>query len=185
MTDRRDSFYWKAKENQFSSRAAFKLIEILKKFYISVEGKNVLEIGTSPGGWSEVVQMNNPASHICVDIKKEQNEIQYHFIKGDISREKTWEDIDEAMEQNRIYKFDLILSDAMSNTSGNGDIDHSSSYLICTKIMEGGLPRLSQNGNIIMKQFQGDLTNSFIKEWNGNFRKITITKPNSSRQTSR
>jgi 23S rRNA (uridine2552-2'-O)-methyltransferase len=185
MADRRDSYYWKAKEDKFSSRAAFKLIEILNKFYLSAEGKNVLEIGSNPGGWSEVISMNNPNFHVAVDIKKENVETPYTFIRGDISRDSTWENIGVAMNENGVHEFDLIISDAMVNTSGNTDVDHSSSFLICSKIMEMGMPFLSRGGTVILKQFQGDLTQSFMAKWSGYFRKATITKPVSSRQASR
>ena len=185
MPDRRDSYYWKAKENNFSSRAAFKLIDILNKFYLSIEDCSVLEIGSNPGGWAEVISMNNPSFHIAVDIKKEQSEPQYIFIRGDISRDSTWDSIVSTMDENGIRTFDLVLSDAMTNTSGNSDVDHSSSYLICNKIMEKGVPLLSRGGSIIVKQFQGDLTQSFIENWSYYFRRASITKPASSRQASR
>ena len=185
MPDRRDSYYWKAKENNFSSRAAFKLIDILNKFYLSIEGCSVLEIGSNPGGWAEVISMNNPSFHVAVDIKKEPSELPYIFIRGDISRDSTWDNIVSTMNENSKRKFDLILSDAMTNTTGNSDVDHSSSYLICRKIMEKGIPLLNKGGSMIVKQFQGDLTQSFIENWSGYFRRATITKPASSRQASR
>ena len=185
MPDRRDSYYWKAKENNYSSRAAFKLIDILNKFYLSIEERSILEIGSNPGGWAEVISMNNPSFHIAVDIKKEPSELPYIFIRGDISRDTTWDSIVSTLNENRIRTFDLILSDAMTNTSGNSDVDHSSSYLICKKIMEKGIPLLNRGGSVIVKQFQGDLTQSIIEDWSDYFRRATITKPASSRQASR
>ena len=106
------------------------------------------------------------------------------FVRGRIEDRKTIDGIREAMLSSGIEKFQGILSDAMTHTSGRKDIDHSSSYLIGQRVMELCEDLLDQDGFVLVKQFQGDLTTQFINRWSGGFRHSRLTKTAASRDSS-
>lgn len=180
MEKRKDIYYKKAKKQGYSSRAAYKLIDIDRKFPILFPGMRVLEIGSSPGGWTDVLMERNPANLVCVDLSAGKGSDFPINIKGDITRGETWERIREVMGDG----FDLFLSDAMAHTSGQHDRDHGASVNICNAIMEHCNGFLLPGGTVVLKQFQGDMTGPFVEKYKKMFRKSYITKPPSSRSES-
>lgn len=185
MPDRRDRYYYLAKKERYRSRAAFKLLELQTKFEFLKEGQHVLEIGASPGGWSQIVTSITGSTVISVDISKMEPLENVVFIKGRVGDKNLKEKIKTEMDKLGIERFDGILSDAMSKTSGNQDIDHSSSYLICQEVMDLSSSFLSENGFVLLKQFQGDLTVQFVNNWKKNFGFSKITTVAASRETSK
>lgn len=185
MPDRRDRYYYLAKKERYRSRASFKLLELQTKFEFLKEGQNILEIGASPGGWSQIVTSITRSTVISVDMSKMDPLDNVIFIKGRVGDKNLKEKIENEMQKLGVEKFDGIISDAMSKTSGNQDIDHSSSYLICRDVMELAQPLLAENGFVLLKQFQGDLTIQFVNNWKKYFGFSKITKVAASRETSR
>lgn len=185
MPDRRDKYYYLAKKERYRSRAAFKLLELQTKFEFLREGQSILEIGASPGGWSQIVTSITGSKVISVDINKMEPLEDVIFIKGMVGNRNLEEKLREEMDRNGIEKFDGIVSDAMSKTSGNQDIDHASSYLICQHVMELAEKMLAPNGFVLVKQFQGDLTVQFVNNWKKNFGFSKITSVAASRENSK
>ncbi|MGP6207423.1 SAM-dependent methyltransferase [Cuniculiplasma sp. SKW3] len=180
MERRKDIYYRKAKKQGYSSRAAYKLIEIDRKFPILFSGMRVLEIGSSPGGWTDVIMERNPEFLVCVDLTAPKTQSIPLNIRGDITREETWETIRNASKNG----FDLFLSDAMAHTTGQHDRDHAMSVEICRSVMDHCDNLLLEDGTVLLKQFQGDMTKEFIDTYRGRFKKVYITKPSSSRSES-
>ena len=106
------------------------------------------------------------------------------FIRSDIMNPEVETGISRFLLDNGKDKFDVILSDAMIKTSGSIDVDHSSSYLICERVMKLSSKFLKNEGKVLVKQFQGDLTKSFIDKWKIHFQSSRIIKPKASRQSS-
>lgn len=181
MKKRTDSYYKRAKKAGYRSRAAYKLIEIDRKFEILSRAHSILEIGSSPGGWTDVLIEIKPDFLLCVDLSaKKSNEMPY-AIRGDVTKESSWEDIENFLQDK---KMDLILSDAMSNTTGQHSLDHASSVEICTSILTNGMKVLRVGGNMMVKQFQGEYTKEFVDRFSKFFRRNYITKPMASRSES-
>ena len=185
MPDRRDRYYYLAKKERYRSRAAFKLLEIQTKFNLLEEGQKILEIGSSPGGWSQIITSITKSLVISIDPNKMESLEDIVFIRGKVGDRTLNERIRNEMEKHGLSKFDGIISDAMSRTSGNQDIDHSSSYLICQGIMELAKTFLAEGGFVIMKQFQGDLTTQFVNSWRKNFGFSKVTRVAASREGSK
>lgn len=185
MPDRRDKFYYLAKKERYRSRAAFKLLELQTKFNLLKEGQNILEIGASPGGWSQIVTSITGNTVISVDISKMEPLENTVFIRGRVGDKALKARIMDEMERMGIDGFDGIISDAMSKTSGNQDIDHSSSYLICQDVMSLAETLLKSDGFILLKQFQGDLTVKFVNQWKKHFGFSKITRVAASREASK
>ncbi|WP_297215975.1 RlmE family RNA methyltransferase [Thermoplasma sp.] len=181
--DHRDQYYWKAKKDQFRSRAAYKLEFLIDRYGIIKNGQSVLEIGSSPGGWTQVL-VERSCHVLSVDIQPMQEIPGVKFLKLNILREDAPERIREAMTDSGIEAFDTVLSDAMSKTSGIKSSDHASSVVIGDAVMKIAVETLRRGGTAVLKQFQGDMTNDFIRRWGQYFRDHKITKPPASRKES-
>lgn len=185
MPDRRDRYYYLAKKERYRSRASFKLLELQTKFGFLEEGQKILEIGASPGGWSQIITSITKSLLVSVDTEKMEPLENNIFIRGRVGDKSLKERLRDEMEKHGFSEFDGVISDAMSRTSGNQDIDHSSSYLICKEVMELAESLLAENGFVIMKQFQGDLTIPFFNSWKKHFGFSKITKVAASREASK
>ncbi len=183
--NRKDKYYTKAKKDNYRSRASYKLLEIQSKFNIISPGDFVLEFGSSPGGWTQVVQKFTDKPVISVDISRMDPIENVLFIQGNINDPELTSKIRDVMISAGIEYIETVISDAMIKTSGNYDRDHYGSYLLCENVMKRSLSLLAIGGNAVVKQFQGDSTNLFVNTWKEYFNFYKVTKPNASRQHSR
>ncbi|MGC8609545.1 MAG: SAM-dependent methyltransferase [Thermoplasmata archaeon] len=184
MSLKRDSYYWKAKSENYRSRASYKLLFLDDKFHLLRKDSTVLEIGSSPGGWSQIIR-DYTDKIVSVDIEPMIPVEGVTFIKMNIFNDSIRDRLSEWLKTVGSDGFDTVLSDAMGKTSGDSSRDHGISYEICERVMKISIPFLHRNGDIVVKQFQGDMTNMFIHEWLQYFREYRITKPPSSRERSR
>ncbi|MCL5987915.1 MAG: SAM-dependent methyltransferase [Candidatus Thermoplasmatota archaeon] len=176
-----DKFYKRARSQGYRSRAAYKLLEMQNKFEFIREEMDILEVGSAPGGWTDVIMEMNPALLVCVDLAGKNSMEQPVQVKGDILREETWEKIAAVTDKKG---FDLILSDAMAHTTGQHHRDHALSMEICSSIMNHVPAFLKPGGTLVMKQFQGDMTDSFVQQNSRKFKYVYRTKPHASRDSS-
>ncbi len=177
MFNRKDYFYKKAKEEGFRSRAAYKLLEIQKKYKIFKKGDYVLDLGCAPGGWIQVairfIGKNGKIKGIDLLDVKPFNNSNIEIIKGDIF------DYDFSQE-----KFDVIISDMAPNTSGIKHADYFKSYELCETAFYIAKKSLKNHGNLVLKIFQGKEFNELRGKLKKNFKIISVFKPKSSRSTS-
>lgn len=185
MPDHRDKYYYLAKKERYRSRASFKLLELQTKFDLLQQDQKVLEIGSSPGGWSQVINSITKSLVISVDTQKMEPVENNVFIRGRVGDKSLKLRIRDEMDRHGLSEFNGVMSDAMSRTSGNQDIDHSSSYLICQEVMELSMSLLAEDGFVLVKQFQGDLTTQFVNNWKKMFRFSKVTKVAASRESSK
>ena len=126
-TRKKDPFYIKAKKNDIISRAYYKLEEIDKKHNLFKNNKKILDVGCSPGGWTQYILKKRPKNKIVgIDIlpTAEQIEGKIKFYMMDLNQ---YQLIDELFTLNK-YTFDSIISDIAPNTSGNKFLDQTKSY---------------------------------------------------------
>ena len=109
MPDRRDKFYYLAKKERYRSRAAFKLLELQTKYGFLKEGQNILEIGSSPGGWSQIVTSITGSTVFSVDIDKMDPLENNVFIRGRVGDKALKVRIKDEMDKLGIEAFDGIL----------------------------------------------------------------------------
>ncbi|AGO61067.1 SAM-dependent methyltransferase [Ferroplasma acidiphilum] len=183
--NRKDRYYTRAKKDNFRSRASYKLLEIQSKFNVIWKTDYVIEFGSSPGGWTQVVQKLTEKPVIAIDISPMDPIENVTFVQGNINDPELSEKIKIAMDSLGISSVSTVLSDAMIKTSGNYDRDHMGSYLLCDNVMNLSIDLLSSGGNVVLKQFQGDSTMAFVNKWKVYFNYYKVTKPNASRQHSR
>ena len=174
---KKDQFVKKAKELGYLNRAAFKLEEIEKKYKIIENSKQILELGSSPGGWTQVILNYNPKTNItCFDL------LEMKFNNQNITFYK--EDFFKYEFINTKNKFDLVLSDVAPNTTGHQSTDHLKISQLIYEIIDRLEIILKNKGSFIFKIWKGEEEKEIIKKLRKVFHKVEYFKPKSSRQES-
>ena len=174
---KKDQFVKKAKELGYLNRAAFKLEEIEKKYKIIENSKQILELGSSPGGWTQVILNYNPKTNItCFDL------LEMKFNNQNITFYK--EDFFKYEFINTENKFDLVLSDVAPNTTGHQSTDHLKISQLIYEIIDRLEIILKNKGSFIFKIWKGEEEKEIIKKLKKVFDKVEYFKPKSSRQES-
>ena len=178
----RDQFFKKAKVLGYRSRAAFKLLELNKKFNFIKSNSNLLDIGATPGGWSQVAsKIVTSGKVLAVDILPMEKIKNVNFINGDFLDETTQQQIKNIFQK----KIDVIISDMAENTTGNKSIDSIRTNNLCAEVIKFSINHLDINGVLVCKLFMGDdfiLVKDLAKK---NFKKVEFFKPESSRSESK
>ena len=173
----RDFFVKKAKNSGYVSRAAYKLLEIDKKFNLISKVNNILELGSAPGGWSQAVfEINKKVKMQAFDILDMKfDHPNLNFNKEDFVN----------FDFSKFYKkFDLILSDIAPNTTGHQSTDH----LRITSMIENIVSILDlivlPFSSFIFKIWKGSEEQLLINKLKNKYKKISYFKPHSSRNES-
>ena len=178
----RDQFFKKAKVLGYRSRASFKLIELNKKFNFIKKSSNLLDIGSTPGGWSQVAsKIITNGKIIAVDVLPMQTIDNVIFLNSDFLNEKTHKKILNIFDT----KIDVIVSDMAENTTGNKSVDSIRTNSLCSEVINFSLKALNKKGTLICKLFMGE---DFLEVKNLakiNFKKVNFFKPESSRNESK
>jgi 23S rRNA (uridine2552-2'-O)-methyltransferase len=177
-----DSFTRKAKREGYRSRASYKLKEILENDVTIKKGHSVLDLGSSPGGWSQVVSeiVGKYGKIAAVDLQN------MDFIENCFFLLKPIEELIESdfEEIKKFLPFNLVLSDMAPNISGIKDRDNALMFELVDKTLSIVDSFLMIEGSVVIKVFQGetlDYTNIALKE---RFNKVKISKPKASRPNS-
>ena len=179
---KRDRFFKQSKVQGFRSRSSFKLIEMNKKFNFLKNNSSLLDLGSCPGGWSQVARKGIKSGKIlALDIKNMETIDNVDFIKGDFLKK-------EISEKIKIYfnkKVDVILSDMAANTSGNKDLDSYRTGKLCLDSMNLAQEILSKEGVFLSKLFMGSIFNEINEKAKKTFKKVIKYKPLSSKKESK
>ncbi len=177
-----DHFFRKAKTSGYRSRSAFKLIELNSKFKFLKNSIKLLDVGSFPGGWSQVAAKTIKNGKILSIDKKKIEEIKdVKFITGDFLEKKSKTTIIEYFNSN----IDVILSDMAANTTGNKSLDCIRTNQLCLDILDFSKETLSTKGVVVSKLFMGEDFEEIKIKAKKYFKKIDFFKPNSSRDESR
>lgn len=178
---RREYYRRLARKKGFLSRAAFKLIQIDNKYRILRKGYKVLDIGCSPGGWSQVASRRVGDSGIVVGIDLSKASFQaknFIFIKCDVT---SYQEV-QCNLSPICRSFDCILSDLSPKLIGIWDADSSRQLLLTKDAIYLLNSFLREGGNAVFKLFQGELTDEVLNTLRGIFSKVVISKPPASRK---
>ena len=177
-----DPYVALAKQKGYRSRASFKILEIDEKFKIFKKGNKVLDLGSAPGGWSQVISKKVGKDNIlAVDILSMQPLSGVKFIQQDFLAPEAEKII---MDEIGGEKYDVVMSDMAANTTGNKDIDHIRTSALVEEAFNFSLKVLKENGTFIAKVFQGGTEPKLFSEMKQNFKNVKHFKPNSSRKES-
>ena len=182
INQHRDQYFKKSKILGYRSRSAFKLIEINKKFKLFNNNTNLIDLGSAPGGWSQVAsQIITKGLIIAIDTKEMKNIKNVNFIRGDILNNNTKDKITSKFAG----KMDVIISDMAANTTGNKDLDCIRTNNLCLEIINLSTLLLKNNGSIVSKIFMGQDFLEIKKKAKKYFKKVVFFKPKSSRDNSK
>ena len=182
INQHRDEYFKQSRSLGYRSRAAFKLLELNKKFNFLKKNSKVLDLGAAPGGWSQV------ASNYCtkgkvmsVDLKQmtELKNVKFLMMDFRVNESK------KAIENFFGDKISIILSDMAANTNGNKDLDCIRTNELCMEALKFSLNVLDNNGVIISKLFNGQDFEVVKKFALSNFKKVRFFKPKSSKDHSK
>jgi 23S rRNA (uridine2552-2'-O)-methyltransferase len=179
-----NDFYVKeAKARGYRSRSAFKLIEINKKFKFLKNNLNILDLGSAPGGWSQVCsEINKNGKTLSIDILDMDKIDNVSFHKKNFNDTNFFDFVNNFFENNKV---DIVLSDMAVNTTGNKDLDAIKTNSIALDVVNLSRVILKPKSSLLVKIFSGKDENILIKNAKDSFKNIERIKPDSSRKESR
>lgn len=175
-----DPYVEKAKKAGYRSRAAYKILEIQRKFKIINRNSVVLDLGAAPGGWSQVVA-NISKKIIAIDLLDMSPIPNVEFIKGDFTEEVNMQKLVRLLKNE---KADVVLSDMAPNTCGIKKIDHLRIVTLLETVYDFSINIFKPGGSLVAKVFQGGTTNDLLQKMKQNFNIVRHFKPPSSRKAS-
>lgn len=176
--------YVKMAQNQgWRSRAVFKLIEIQEKDHIIKPGMNVIDLGAAPGGWSQYVRkiVAKKNKVLALDILSMDPLEGVEFIQGDFRETLVLDELYAALDGASV---NVVLSDMAPNMSGNKGIDQPNSIYLCELALDTARTVLGRGGTFLVKAFQGEGYENFLKDIRQSFSSVLIRKPKASRPRS-
>jgi len=181
---KRDYYYKKAKEENYRSRAVYKLFQAMRKYQFIKRGDVVIDLGAAPGGWIQAARktVENRGFVLGVDLRTIEPFPQSYVrtIEGDITDDETLQQILELIPR----KADAVISDASPDISGIWEVDHARQIDLARKALNIALATLRPSGNFFVKVFQGDMLDDFVKKVRQHFETVMVIKPEASRAKS-
>ena len=178
----KDQFFRQSKIQGYRSRSAFKLIEMNQKFKFINQNTCLLDLGSSPGGWTQVAAKKITKGKIlAVDIKPMESLNNVNFLKRDLLDSEIYEEIYAYFNK----KIDVVISDMAANTSGNKNLDSYKTGELCLRGMDLAQKILHRDGVFLSKLFMGSIFIEIHEKANKYFKKVVKYKPLSSRKESR
>ena len=175
-----DPFTKKARKESYEARSVYKLEEIEKREKILKGAKRILDLGASPGSWSQYcLRFSTSSEIIAVDLSPLNiSDPRLHFIEADIET-VDWKEVLKG------EKVDIVLSDMAPKTSGLHDRDVLLSLNLAEMALRIALENLKPRGNFVVKIFMGSGFEEFHKEVKRHFEMVRLLRPESTRKHSR
>ena len=169
---RKDHYYRKAKADDYRSRAAYKLKQLDYKYDIIRPGFTVVDLGASPGGWSQVALelVGGEGRVIALDIDRFPPIDGVTFIRGDVRKDEVTSRLKEHIPDGA----DVVLSDMSPNISGNYPYDHARSVDLCEHALSLASEVLKEGGHLIVRMFYGDMSKAFVSSTRRCFREVHV-----------
>tara|TARA_B100000242_G_scaffold291516_1_gene264990 strand:- start:635 stop:1261 length:627 start_codon:yes stop_codon:yes gene_type:complete len=178
----KDPFYKKSKILGYRSRASFKLIELNQKFKFLKKNTFLLDLGASPGGWSQVAsKIITSGKILSIDIKKMEPIQNVKFVNSDIFNQKTKEIIQTFFGK----ELDVVISDMAADTTGNKSLDCIRTNQLCAEVINLSRKILKKNGVIVSKLFMGEDFLEVKQKAKSLFKDVFFYKPESSKNESK
>ena len=180
---RKDYYRKRAKEEGYKSRAAFKLLEAIKKYKLIKPGDRVVDMGAAPGGWLQVASQAVGTTGIVVGVDLSPIDVEMdntHTLKMDINDPQLSETVKELLQRPA----DVLLSDLSPKISGVWDLDQYRQIDLTIKSLTVGDELLRPGGNAMLKVFEGERFTEAEKEARKRYKFVAIMKPAASRNES-
>ncbi|WDY58683.1 23S rRNA (uridine(2552)-2'-O)-methyltransferase RlmE [Pseudomonas sp. PSKL.D1] len=179
-----DPFVKQAQKDGYRSRASYKLLEIQERDKLIRPGMSVIDLGAAPGGWSQVTSrlIGGQGRLIASDILEMDSIADVTFIQGDFTHDEVLQRILEAVGDSHV---DLVISDMAPNMSGTPAVDIPRAMFLCELALDLASRVLKPGGDFLIKIFQGEGFDVYLKDVRSKFDKVQMRKPSSSRDRSR
>jgi 23S rRNA (uridine2552-2'-O)-methyltransferase len=178
-----DPYVQRSKREGYRSRSAYKLTEIDERDKLLKPGMVVVDLGSAPGGWSQVLAKRIGASGtlVAIDLLAMEPVAGVTFLKGDFTRASGLEALRHALEGR---KADVILSDMAPNLTGIAVSDQARTMELAELARDFALLHLKREGALLVKIFQGAGYDEYLKSLRREFLKVVARKPDASRDES-
>jgi 23S rRNA (uridine2552-2'-O)-methyltransferase len=175
-----DPYVQLAKHEGYRSRASYKLLEIIERDHLLKPGMRVVDLGATPGGWSQVVaqKLAGQGKVIALDLLEMLPLAGVTFIQGDFREDAVLAELVKALDGRPV---DLVISDMAPNLSGVGLVDQARAMHLAELALEFALEHLKPGGSFLVKVFQGDGFDEYIRTMRGHFKQVATRKPKASR----
>lgn len=174
-----DKYFRQAKADGYRARSAYKLIELNEKYRLIRAGMTILDLGAAPGSWSQVAAKLG-AKIVAVDLSPIQPLAGVTTIRGDITKPEIITPIESALGGSA----DLVMSDVAPATSGVQFVDHARSIELARASLQLAVRFLKPDGKFVVKVFQGEDFEVFVKEVKEHFRQVSVYRPPATRGES-
>ncbi|MDH4234402.1 MAG: 23S rRNA (uridine(2552)-2'-O)-methyltransferase RlmE [Gallionella sp.] len=178
-----DPFVQLAQKQGYRSRAAYKLLEIDAKDHLLKPGTVVVDLGATPGGWSQVAarQVGRGGRVIALDLLPLNPLPGVDFIQGDFREEAVLKQLEDKLQGRPVG---LVISDMAPNISGVSSADQARAIHLAELALEFALEHLTPDGSFLVKVFQGEGFEDFYKLMRSRFARVVTRKPKASRDRS-
>jgi 23S rRNA (uridine2552-2'-O)-methyltransferase len=178
-----DPYVQRSKREGYRSRSAYKLTEIDDRDKVLRPGQVVVDLGSAPGGWSQVAvkRVGSPGRVIAIDLLEMEPVEGVTFIQGDFTTRKGLEAVKAVLDAGLA---DVVLSDMAPNMSGIAMSDQARSMYLAEIARDFALLHLKPEGAFLVKIFQGAGYDDYLKSLRQAFRKVVVRKPAASRDES-
>ncbi|MBV34849.1 23S rRNA (uridine(2552)-2'-O)-methyltransferase RlmE [Kangiella spongicola] len=179
-----DPYVKKSQKDGYRSRAVYKLEELDLKYRLIKPGCTIVDLGAAPGGWSQYAayKVGSKGKIFALDILPMDPLPDVSFIQGDFREESV---LNELMDLIGAQKATLVLSDMAPNMSGMDAIDQPKAMYLAELALELARDVLAEGGSYVVKVFQGEGFDEYIRQCKDSFAKVMIRKPDASRARSR
>jgi 23S rRNA (uridine2552-2'-O)-methyltransferase len=179
-----DPYVKQAQKEGYRSRASYKLIQLNEKDKLIRPGMLIVDLGSAPGGWSQVAgKLIGPKGRlVATDILPMEPIGHVEFIQGDFTEQSVF---DQILERLGAHEADLVLSDIAPNISGIDSADQASSIHLLELALDFARRTLKSGGDFVVKVFQGAGSDEYLKDLRTSFQKVAVRKPAASRPRSR
>lgn len=178
-----DPYVKRAQKEGLRSRSAYKLLEIQEKAKLIKPGMTIVDLGAAPGGWSQLACgiVGNTGKVYALDILPMEALSHVEFLQGDFREESVMQQFLQRVQSKPI---DLVISDMAPNFSGMRSVDQPRAIYLAELALDFAQKVLKLKGCFIVKTFQGEGFEVFLKDLRSLFAKVTIRKPSASRGSS-
>jgi 23S rRNA (uridine2552-2'-O)-methyltransferase len=181
---REDPYVQQAQRDGYRSRACYKLLELQEKDKLIRSGMTVLDLGSAPGGWSQVAMalVGDSGQVIASDILPMEDISGVTFVEGDFTEDTVFRQIIDALEGRLV---DLVISDMAPNMSGVHAVDQPRATYLVELALDMAAQVLAPGGSFVTKLFQGEGFDEVFAQAKGSFERVLMRKPKASRPRSR
>ncbi len=180
----RDHYVKRSQQEGYRSRASYKLIELDQKDRLFRPGMTVVDLGSAPGGWSQVAAelVGDKGRVVASDILPMDAIADVEFICGDFTEEAILKEILDTLD---IDLADLVISDMAPNMSGMRPVDQPKAMYLVELALDLAQQILKPGGNFVAKVFHGEGFDEYMRLVKNNFERVVTRKPDASRPKSR